>query len=80
MDETIELHKPNLISLNSLTGKYYLGGIVGINLGKIAGDEGYSTANLGSAWSVLSSADPVYIFRDEKSDESANKVWGARYL
>ena len=76
MDETIELHKPNLISLNSLTGKYYLGGIVGINLGKIAGDEGYSTANLGSAWSVLSSADPVYIFRDEKSDESANKVWG----
>lgn len=74
MDETIELRKPDLLSLNSLTGKYYLGGIVGINLGKITGgvtvNNGetttYSTMNLKN-WTTLSSAGSSYIFRDNPS-------------
>ena len=88
MDETIELHKPDLKSLNSLTGKYYLGGLVGINLGKISGEiikttqneietlTTYSTANLGSKWSISSSAGESYIFRDMPESETANKFWG----
>ncbi len=86
MDETIHLQKPNLVSLNSLSGKYYLGGIVGINLGKISGEvaknnEGvvtstYSTADLGSKWTVLSSSGESYVYRDNNSVENANKVWG----
>lgn len=74
MDETIELRKPDLLSLNSLTGKYYLGGLVGINLGSILGgvteNNGetttYSTMKLNN-WTVLSSAGSSFVFRDNPS-------------
>ncbi|MBQ7973745.1 MAG: hypothetical protein IJ295_02215, partial [Clostridia bacterium] len=78
MDETIELRKPDLISLSGLSGKYYLGGIVGINLGKISGgvDTEYETMNLKN-WSVSSSAGQSFIFRDNPSTETANtRFWG----
>lgn len=84
MDETIELRKPDLMSLTSLTGKYYLGGLVGINLGKISGgitqnSDGstiiYSTMNL-SKWSVSSSAGSSYVFRDNPATSSTTRFWG----
>ena len=84
MDETIELHKPSLTSLKSLTGKYFLGGLVGINLGKIAGetsenDKGetitYEAFNL-SSWTVASSAGTSYVFRSTNDVNKAQYFWG----
>lgn len=84
MDETIELRKPDLISLGGLTGKYYLGGLVGINLGKISGGfiqntdgtkSTYSTMTL-SKWSISSSAGSSYVFRDNPSSSETTRFWG----
>ena len=91
LDETIELRRPNVISLDGLTGKYYLGGIVGINLGKISGgfvtdDDGITstyttldTTNTSNrwSWSVTSSAGVnTYLFHNAKEEENATRVWG----
>jgi len=88
MDETIELHNPKVTRLSGLTGKYYLGGIVGINLGKIVGgttedEEGnittYNAMSL-SSWTVASSAgslaDSPYIFRNTNDINEAKYLWG----
>jgi len=78
MDETIEMRRPSVTSLTSLTGKYYLGGLVGINLGKISGEEeGYNAMTL-SSWTVLSSAGTSFVFRKNPSTEtdSAQCYWG----
>ncbi len=88
MDETIELRKPKLNSLSSLTGKYYLGGLVGINLGKISGEvtknadgttSTYTAMDLGAKWSVFSSAGSSYVFRNIPSTDTTDptkRFWG----
>ncbi len=81
MDETVELKKPSVTALTSLSGKYYLGGIVGINLGKISGEAVgsyvYGAMTLNS-WSVLSSAGTSYIYRANPSQQSTDgqRYWG----
>lgn len=84
MDETIEMQYPAVNALASLTGKYYLGGLVGINLGKISGgvttnDDGttetYNAMTL-NKWSILSSAGSSYVFRDNPATENATRFWG----
>ncbi|MBS7401144.1 MAG: hypothetical protein KIG16_01360 [Eubacteriales bacterium] len=83
MDETIELRKPSVTKLASLSGKYYLGGIVGINLGKIAGEVAangtvYEAMNL-RTWVVTSSVNSSYVYRINDSTEdnlSEQYFWG----
>ena len=85
MDETIELRNPKITSLKGLNGKYYLGGLVGINLGKIVGnttvdkDGNVSThqaMSLGQ-WTISSSAGSSYIFRNTNDINYENiYLWG----
>ncbi len=92
MDETIELQKPVVESLASLTGKYYLGGLVGINLGKITGGEierdadgnitsgkTYNAMALNN-WTVASSAgENSFVFRKdpaEGGESEQQRYWG----
>lgn len=90
MDETVELRKPALTTYTpttklTLTGKYYLGGLVGINLGKISGGitknaDGstttYSTMDLNTRWDIVSSAGSSYVFRDNPSTGTTTRFWG----
>ncbi|MBO4823665.1 MAG: hypothetical protein J5580_03830 [Clostridia bacterium] len=90
MDETIELKKPSVTALNTLSGKYYLGGVVGINLGKISGaiiDTGkrdsnnkpitknYEVIKLNS-WTISSSAGKdTYVYRMNPSVGENKDQW-----
>ncbi len=80
MDETIELHEPTVASLNKLTGKYYLGGVVGINLGKISGGTIGQIAADGTVNSlplnVNSSVTGSYIYRFDSNAANPKHYWG----
>ncbi len=79
MDETIELRDPTLSGLSKLTGKYYLGGVVGINLGKIAGGSVAQVTTKGTSalsFNVNSSVNGSYIFRYDSDVENPKHFWG----
>lgn len=81
MDETIELHDINVTALGKLTGKYYLGGVVGINLGTIAGGTIAGSVNANGdttsiSLNINSSAGSQYVYRLNSDEDNPTHFWG----
>ena len=75
MDETIELRDSRLTGLGSLVGKYYLGGLVGINLGMISGGSvNISSFNVKTVLTDNTSSRNKYIFCSVDSEDG--RYWG----